>query len=68
MGADIWSAAKLTNPRAGVTVDALTDSDGNRANTIIEKQEMLRSESVHQNEHEPSIKHFSNRTCTPIGY
>jgi hypothetical protein len=33
-GAEVWTAAKFANPRAGMTVDALTDRDGNQANTI----------------------------------
>jgi hypothetical protein len=32
-------------------VEALTDSDGKQANTISEKEEMLRQESFPQNEH-----------------
>jgi len=37
-------AAKFTNPRAGATVEALTDREGKHLNTIAEKEEMLRGE------------------------
>jgi hypothetical protein len=40
-GGEVWRAAKFVNPRAGTTVEALTDGDGSQANTIAEKKEML---------------------------
>jgi len=41
MGDEVWRAAKFDNPRAGATVEALTDSNGKEANTITEKERML---------------------------
>jgi len=32
-GAEVWRAARYVNPRAGMTVEALTDRDGKQANT-----------------------------------
>jgi len=49
-GAEVRRAAKFANPRAGAALDALTDSDGNLANTITEKEEMLRRECFPLNE------------------
>ena len=43
-------AAKFTNPRAGATVEALTDREGKQANTIAEKEDMLRGESFPLND------------------
>jgi len=44
-GAEVWRAARYANPRAGATVEALTDKEGKQANTSLEKEEMLRHES-----------------------
>jgi len=44
-GAKVWRAAKCANPRAGSTVEALTDSDGKQAKYITEKEKILRPES-----------------------
>ena len=41
-GAEVWRAAMLANLLAGAIVEALTDRDGKQANTITEKEEMLR--------------------------
>jgi len=49
-GGKVWRAAKFTNPRAGATVEALTDIEGKQANTIAEKEEMLRGESFPLND------------------
>jgi len=49
-GGEVRRAAKFTNPRAGATVDALTDRDGKQANTIAEIEEMLRGESFPLND------------------
>jgi hypothetical protein len=47
---EVRKAAEFTNPRAGATVEALTDSEGKQANTIAEKEEMLRGESFPLND------------------
>jgi hypothetical protein len=49
-GGEVWRAAKFTNPRAGATLEALTDTEGKQANTITEKEEMLRRESCPLND------------------
>ena len=49
-GGEVWRAAKFTNPRAGATVEALTDREGKQANTIAKKEEMLRGESFPLND------------------
>jgi len=49
-GAEVGRAARHANPRAGMTVEALTDRDGKRANTSLEKEEMLRHESIPPND------------------
>jgi len=49
-GAEVWRAARYANPRAGTTVEALTDRDGKQANTSLEKEEMLRHESFPPND------------------
>jgi len=41
---DDWRAAKFANPRAGATVDALTNRWGKQANTMAKKEKMLRAE------------------------
>jgi hypothetical protein len=43
-GAEFWRAARYANPRAGMTVKALTDREGKKANTATEKEDMLRRE------------------------
>jgi len=49
-GAEVWSAARYANPRAGITVESLTDRDVKQANTSLEKEEMLRCESFPPND------------------
>jgi len=44
MGAEVWRAARYTNPRASMTVEAMTDREGKQANTGREKEEMLTRE------------------------
>jgi len=39
--AELWRAARYANPRAGMTMEALTDTEGKQANTSLEKEEML---------------------------
>jgi len=51
-GAEVWRAAQYTNPRAGRTVEALTDREGRQANTAAEKEEMLRRESFPPNDND----------------
>jgi hypothetical protein len=51
-GAEVRRAAKFPNPRAGSTVEALTNRDGNHANTISKEEEMLRRESFPPNGNE----------------
>ena len=41
-GAKVWRAVRYANPRAGTTVEALTDREGKQANTSVEKEDMLR--------------------------
>jgi len=48
--AEVWSAARYANPRAGMTMEALTDREGKQANTSVEKEEMLRRESFPPND------------------
>jgi len=48
-GAEVWRAARYANPRAGTTVEALTDRDGKQVNTSLEKEDMLRHESFPPN-------------------
>jgi len=43
-GAEVWNAARYPNPRAGMTVQALTDRECKQANTALEKEEMPRHE------------------------
>jgi len=49
-GAEMRRAARYANPRAGMTVEALTDREGNQAKTSLEKEEMLRHESNRPND------------------
>jgi hypothetical protein len=49
-GGEVCRVAKFTNLRAGATVEALTDREGKQANTIAEKEEMLRGESFPVND------------------
>jgi hypothetical protein len=51
-GAEVWRAARYVNPRAGMTVEALTDREGKQANTATEKEEMLRRESFPPNDND----------------
>jgi len=44
-GGEVWRAAKFTSPRVGATVEALTVRQRKQANTIVEKEEMLRGDS-----------------------
>jgi len=55
-GGEVWRAAKFTNPRAGATVEALTDREGKHATTIAKKEEMLRGESFPLNDAEQYYK------------
>jgi len=55
-GGEVWWAAKFTNPRAGATVEALTHREVKQANTIAEREEMLRGESFHLNDREQFSK------------
>jgi hypothetical protein len=48
-GAEECRAARYSNPRAGTTMEALTDRDGKQSNTSLEKEEMLRHESIPPN-------------------
>jgi len=47
---EVWRAAKFTNPRAGATVEALTDREGKPPNSIADKEEMLSGESLRLND------------------
>jgi len=49
-GGDVWRAAKFANPRTGATVEALTDREGNQANTLAEQEKLLRGESFPMND------------------
>jgi len=49
-GAEVWRAARYANPRAGMTMEALTDGEGKQADTSLEKEEMLRHESFPPND------------------
>jgi hypothetical protein len=51
-GAEFWRAAPYANPRADMTVEALTDREGKKANTSTEKEEMLRRESFPPNDND----------------
>ena len=46
----VWRAARYANPRAGMTVEALTDRDGKQAKTSLRQEEMLRHKSFPQND------------------
>jgi len=48
--AEVRRAAQCANPRAGMTVESLTDREGKQANTLLEKEEMLRHESFPPND------------------
>jgi len=49
-GAEVWRAAPYANPRVGTTVEAVTDREGKKANTSLEKEDMLRRESFPPND------------------
>jgi len=49
-GGEVWRAAKFTNPRAGATLEVLTQREGKKANTIAKKEEMLSGESFPLND------------------
>ena len=49
-GGEVWRAAKFANTRAGATVDALTDRRRKQANTMAEKENMLRGEFFQTND------------------
>ena len=51
-GAKVWRASPYANPRAGMTMEALTDRDGKHANTATENEEMLRRESFPPNDND----------------
>jgi len=44
-GGEVGRAAMFSNPPAGATVGALTGRQGKLANTIAEKEDLLRGES-----------------------
>jgi hypothetical protein len=46
---EVWRAANFGNPRAGDTVEVLTDREGKQANTMAEKEKMLPGESFPMN-------------------
>jgi len=48
-GAEVWRAARYVKPRAGITVEALTDREGIQGNTSLEKEEMRRHKSFPPN-------------------
>jgi hypothetical protein len=50
MGAEVLTAARYANARAGTAVVALTDRDNKQANTWLEKEEMLRYKSFPPND------------------
>jgi hypothetical protein len=49
-GAEVWRAAQYANPRASMTVEAVTNREGKQANTATEKEDMLRRESFPPND------------------
>jgi len=49
-GTEVWRASRYANPRAGMTVDVLTDTEGKKANTSLAKEEILRHESFPPND------------------
>lgn len=51
-GVRVWRTVEFANPRAGATVEALTDRDGKQENTVTAKEKMLRRESFLQNQHD----------------
>jgi hypothetical protein len=55
-GAEVWRAARYGNPRASMTVEALTDGEGKQANPATEKEEMLRRESFPPNDDDQSYE------------
>ena len=55
-GAAVWRGAKFANPRAGATVEALTDRDGKQANTTTEIAEMVRRQSFPPKENDQYIE------------
>jgi hypothetical protein len=54
-GAEVWRAARYTNPQVGTPVEALTDREGKQENTSIKKEEMLRRESFRLNDDQYSV-------------
>jgi len=40
-GAKVWRGARYANPRAVMTIEALTDREGKEANTSLGREEML---------------------------
>jgi len=48
-GVELWRAARYANLRVGMTVAASTGRKGKRANTSLEKEEMLKHESFPPN-------------------
>jgi len=47
---EVWRAGRSLNPWVGMTVEALTDSEGKEANTSSEMEEMLRHNSFPPND------------------
>jgi len=54
--AEVWREVKFANPRAGSTVEALTERDGTHADTITKREEMQRRESFPLHEHDQYIE------------
>ena len=52
MGAEVWRAERYANSRAAITMQPLTDIEGNEANTATEREKMLRRESFPANEND----------------
>jgi hypothetical protein len=49
-GGEVWRAAKFANPQVGATIVASTESEGKQANTMAEKEKMLRGEAIPMND------------------
>jgi hypothetical protein len=49
-GGEVWRAAKFANPPVGATIVASTGREGKQANTMAEKEKMLRGESIPRND------------------
>jgi len=49
-GVEVWWAAPYVNPRAGMTVEALTDRESKLANMSLENEKMLRCKTFLPND------------------